>query len=54
MQLVVIRMYTRGAAQIGDCIDCAKRERIHGGLGTRLPACYVVSAQIIDEMVLEL
>ncbi len=29
MQLVVIRMYIRGAAQIGDRVDCAKRERIH-------------------------
>ncbi len=29
MQLVVIRLYIRGAAQIGARIDSAKRERIH-------------------------
>ncbi len=29
MQLVVIRTYIRGAAQIGDRVDCVKRERIH-------------------------
>ncbi len=29
MQLVVIRMYIRGVAQIRNRVDCTKRERIH-------------------------